>query len=353
MNRYIGLELFRGTAAIMVMVCHYAFMLTEGITLLTFMWTGVDLFFVISGFVFARFILSKNIEFAPFIIRRFFRIYPLYIASLILYFLITADHQNKIEYFVNHMFFLNTTNSREEFLYFNGAFWSLPVEVEFYLLVPLLCLLGRFKHTLIIVFIVSLCSKAFIYMQMTAGKVDIYTILDVHITGVMAEFIIGVFAYKAVIYTDKHKQHQRFTLAIASAILGMVMLASLSLYFVKFGLIDNKFLATYFGVLCATGYALLIFCVLMIKENEIPTPMIKSMLFLGSISYPVYLIHNSAINLNTLLELNLQGIQFFLAAVAYTVFVSILLHKIVEEPVRLYGRRLSKIKRPAVFNSYN
>lgn len=190
-------------------------------------------------------------------------------------------------------------------------------------------------------------------MQMTAGKVDIYTILDVHITGVMAEFIIGVFAYKAVIYTDKHKQHQRFTLAIASAILGMVMLASLSLYFVKFGLIDNKFLATYFGVLCATGYALLIFCVLMIKENEIPTPMIKSMLFLGSISYPVYLIHNSAINLNTLLELNLQGIQFFLAAVAYTVFVSILLHKIVEEPVRLYGRRLSKIKRPAVFNSYN
>lgn len=105
MNRYIGLELFRGTAAIMVMVCHYAFMLTEGITLLTFMWTGVDLFFVISGFVFARFILSKNIEFAPFIIRRFFRIYPLYIASLILYFLITADHQNKIEYFVNHMFF--------------------------------------------------------------------------------------------------------------------------------------------------------------------------------------------------------------------------------------------------------
>ena len=194
MNRYIGLELFRGTAAIMVMVCHYAFMLTEGITLLTFMWTGVDLFFVISGFVFARFILSKNIEFAPFIIRRFFRIYPLYIASLILYFLITADHQNKIEYFVNHMFFLNTTNSREEFLYFNGAFWSLPVEVEFYLLVPLLCLLGRFKHTLIIVFIVSLCSKAFIYMQMTAGKVDIYTILDVHITGVMAEFIIGVFA---------------------------------------------------------------------------------------------------------------------------------------------------------------
>ncbi len=49
----------------------------------------------------------------------------------------------KLGYFWRHHAFLHTTRSFEEANYFNPTFWSLSVEFEFYILQPLLALLGR------------------------------------------------------------------------------------------------------------------------------------------------------------------------------------------------------------------
>ena len=81
------IELYRGIAALMVMLCHYrSIVFGDERNLLSFLWTGVDLFFVISGFVFAPHITNAKIKLNSFFIRRFFRIYPLYFLSLWIYF---------------------------------------------------------------------------------------------------------------------------------------------------------------------------------------------------------------------------------------------------------------------------
>lgn len=56
-----AIELFRGIAAFMVLTSHYAYFFTSELSFLNFLQTGVDLFFIISGFVFAPLILSGNI----------------------------------------------------------------------------------------------------------------------------------------------------------------------------------------------------------------------------------------------------------------------------------------------------
>lgn len=148
-----SIELFRGIAAWMVLTMHYAYFLTPEPSFLAFLWTGVDFFFVISGFVFGRAIYAGNLAVLPFLIRRFFRIYPLYFCSLILYYWFSADHPDKFSFFINHLF-LHTTHSVEEAFFFNPAYWSLPVEMEFYLLVPLLALVAaRYKYFILILFI--------------------------------------------------------------------------------------------------------------------------------------------------------------------------------------------------------
>src|SRR5688572_13516485 len=55
-QRYYGLELLRALAIVMVIVAHYAKGDTAGpiIRLLNFGWAGVDLFFVLSGYLIGR-----------------------------------------------------------------------------------------------------------------------------------------------------------------------------------------------------------------------------------------------------------------------------------------------------------
>ena len=133
-----AIELFRGIAALMVLTSHYAYFFTSELSFLNFLQTGVDLFFIISGFVFAPVIYSGKIAVTPYLIRRFFRIYPLYLVSLLLYYGFAPIDPQKFTFFINHLFFLHTTHSVEELNFFNIAYWTLPIEAEFYLLVPFL-----------------------------------------------------------------------------------------------------------------------------------------------------------------------------------------------------------------------
>ncbi|MEX2365217.1 MAG: hypothetical protein WD601_01335, partial [Pseudohongiellaceae bacterium] len=65
----------------MVLVTHYARFITSAGSGLDFLWTGVDLFFVISGFVFAPMVFGEKVAIGPYLVRRFFRIYPLYFVA--------------------------------------------------------------------------------------------------------------------------------------------------------------------------------------------------------------------------------------------------------------------------------
>jgi peptidoglycan/LPS O-acetylase OafA/YrhL len=337
---FIGIEFFRGIAAMMVLLAHYAQFITSGRTLLNFFFTGVDLFFVISGFVFGKAIFSGNIFIKSYLIRRFFRIYPLYLVALLIYYMLCSGIGPKNYYFVRHFFFLHTTSSVEEAFFFNPAFWSLPVEIEFYLFLPCMVYIQRLKYGLSALFIFSFVLKIFIALDVYIG-LQIPKILAVHLTGILPEFFIGIYMYRILIL----KKHPVSRLVNLSSFLsGMLMIAVLSGYFVIYGnagLENNPALGGMFGFLSALGYALMMVPFISRNIRNDQSTFIKTAIFLGSISYSVYLIHNAVPHILGRMGMASKGGIFFLASLLLSIAVSIFLNKCIEEPFRMYGRRLS------------
>jgi peptidoglycan/LPS O-acetylase OafA/YrhL len=121
---------------------------------LHFGWIGVPIFFVVSGFCIHISFQQQGREWGSFFIRRFFRLYPAYLAALVLF---TLLYDNKTRdawlQFVSHVLLIHNYNS-QTFFGLNAAFWTIAVEVQLYLLYPLLLfLVARFgwKSTLLFV----------------------------------------------------------------------------------------------------------------------------------------------------------------------------------------------------------
>jgi peptidoglycan/LPS O-acetylase OafA/YrhL len=126
-------------------------------------WLGVDLFFILSGFLISGILLDSKERphyFRNFYARRFLRIMPLYFAVVLVFFVCYSRYK---DYFV-----LSTLFAANLAHLFNigvphgpGVLWSLAVEEHFYLLWPLLVyLLDRSKLTILAISIVVLTPVA-------------------------------------------------------------------------------------------------------------------------------------------------------------------------------------------------
>lgn len=109
-----------------------------------FGWTGVDLFFVLSGYLisaqlFSKIAQGKGILLKEFFLKRFFRIIPAYLVVAALYFCILVFRER--EALPPLWKFLTFTQNLGLNLKTNGTFshaWSLCIEEQFYLLLPLI-----------------------------------------------------------------------------------------------------------------------------------------------------------------------------------------------------------------------
>ncbi|HEV2456273.1 MAG TPA: acyltransferase family protein, partial [Verrucomicrobiae bacterium] len=105
---------------------------------------GVAIFFVVSGFCIHLSFQQQGKDWRGFWIRRFWRIYPAYIATMVLavLFLTTNSrldlHSSPIwKQLAAHLFLVHNFN-QSTFTGIVGSFWSLAVEAQLYLLYPLL-----------------------------------------------------------------------------------------------------------------------------------------------------------------------------------------------------------------------
>jgi peptidoglycan/LPS O-acetylase OafA/YrhL len=168
-GRILELDGFRAAAVLMVFVHHLFYGWPVGPTAFSWMphivlvaiahgWLGVDLFFILSGFLITGILLdSKDSEhyFRSFYSRRLLRIVPLYYTCILV---MSLAYRGAGAYFGLSLLFL--ANFRYQFHVAEphgpGVFWSLAIEEHFYLLWPLLVrLLGRvslFALTLLLVF---------------------------------------------------------------------------------------------------------------------------------------------------------------------------------------------------------
>ncbi|UEQ78261.1 acyltransferase family protein [Chryseobacterium arthrosphaerae] len=148
-ERWYGLDHLRAAAIIFVLMYHYrAFKHPQWIDDIgRFGWTGVDLFFVLSGFLISG-QLFKEIEgkgsfsLKIFYIKRFFRIIPAYFFTLFLYFAFPFFREREA---LSPLWkFVTFTQNYGLDVIDRGTFshaWSLCIEEQFYLFLPLLLLI--------------------------------------------------------------------------------------------------------------------------------------------------------------------------------------------------------------------
>ena len=161
--RNLGLDILRLGAVLLVLFRHVEFIERDSFWLdflHTGGWVGVDLFFVISGFLissllFQEFSQTKNISIKRFLIRRGFKIYPPFWV-LIGFSLIVFSLSNKLQSFSQILAELLFVQN-----YWPGIWlytWSLAVEEHFYLSISgLFWLFKRLDLSLMIKFVPVIC----------------------------------------------------------------------------------------------------------------------------------------------------------------------------------------------------
>lgn len=162
-QRAFGLDILRATAISLVVVSHTSSIIIPSghrNALLTFMGhTGVELFFVLSGFLIGTIILKLQLpnqifipgRIANFWIRRWFRTLPNYYFVLLIYFAVDIDKliHTAAKYDIwKYFLFLQSTLPTHTSIF--AVSWSLAIEEWFYFLFPLAYLLfqlmGRTFH---------------------------------------------------------------------------------------------------------------------------------------------------------------------------------------------------------------
>jgi len=172
-KRSQALDVMRGLAILMVLWWHYQ---PEKPAISDFLiyptrlfWSGVDMFFVLSGFLIAG-ILLQNVDkknyFSVFYIRRGARILPLYLAlCFIFYLLLRFDPESFYKTYKNHLPFWSYLTFAQNFFYaarqrfadpWMDVTWSLAVEEQFYIFLSLLIYTTRKKYLYIVAVILIL-----------------------------------------------------------------------------------------------------------------------------------------------------------------------------------------------------
>lgn len=169
------LDPLRALAALLVMLQH--FLPEFGIGRLPMAWVGVDLFFVISGFLITAILLkqkeamdNRTLIIKNFMIKRALRLFPAYYALITLFAILqyktglwSWDQGHGIYYYTytaNFLFFFEGFRSAHL-----NHLWTLAVEEQFYLIWPWLVLfLSKrwLSWSLGIMAILSLASKSFL-----------------------------------------------------------------------------------------------------------------------------------------------------------------------------------------------
>ena len=331
-------------AILVVVLGHYASGILPGVGFFDYAAMGVDVFFVLSGFLIGGAILDgagREGFLVWFFRRRSARILPLYFSVLAAVFILHgliggAPWGDQL--FPAWTYVTFTMNNWSAY-YLNEASpllspaWSLSVEEKFYLLAPLLLpLVPRRK----LPWVLGLaCLAAIFFRYLSRG--DIYS-MELVLPARMDSLLIGV----GVAYVQRHVDLKR-----ASAWLPTAMLALPLIYVPVLMLLDGKqFLLahTAFALITAT------YMVSVLSAPPRQSPFCnRGLVFLAHISFGVYLIHQPVNVFLTGLLLGksvympgLDRIWVTLLSLGVTLGLAVLSRRYLEEPVMNWERRTAQ-----------
>lgn len=336
-----AIEALRGFAALIVVAAHYVRFVTHQPGAWGFASTGVDLFFVLSGYVFAPYFFGKPLVAGPHLVRRFFRLYPLYVLALLAYAGLKAPDPSAWSHFWAHLFMAHTLQSMEIAFFYNPAFWSLPPEVEFYLLLPLLAWvlrrLPRFGWLVAGALAVHLALAA---TGVPGEGATARALATVHLPGLLVEFCLGAWASTLI---REHSSGRAALWRLAGGLAWLAVMCAVYTALIAGGRDQSTppWISGNIGLGAAVGYALVVSAIAT-RADGLRDWRLWLCLLAGQLSYGVYLFHNAAAQIVERWWPGAAGWPALLASLALTLLLAFALHHAVEAPARNFGRQLSR-----------
>jgi peptidoglycan/LPS O-acetylase OafA/YrhL len=315
------LDGIRAIAALMVMFFHFFQNLETnskfylGIKKISFFGqTGVSLFFVLSGFLITRILLSTREDknyFKNFYLRRALRIFPLYYLFLIIYYFLIPLISNsqfvpfnqQIYYWIYIQNFATTFNWKS-----SGPdhFWSLAVEEHFYLFWPLMVYFiqnKKIKIGILLIIVLAFISRLFF----VENNIDVFYFTLTRMDELALGALLATFEKNGELIYTKTKF---FLISIIILVIPTIILwiettgKAISLVqLFKFNLIS----LIYF---CLIG---LVVC---LKNESFLNKVLRGKFFIytGKISYGLYVYHPLCFfMISVLLKVTYVPISFFLS----------------------------------------
>lgn len=351
---YYHLDILRFLSAFLVMLFHFSFYTPTSETFISntwFGWIGVQVFFVISGFVICESALVKSPK--QFIVSRAMRLYPAAlicgtISFLVLY---TWKGATTLEFLKSILLF-----PKGPFL--TSAYWTLPIEIAFYsFVVILITFTNNIKNFRL--FAYSLISLSLIYILLYTAHLQDYLYLPFLDLGYgiknMSLLRHGVFFGLGILLFLWAKEEYRaldliyLFLAIFTSFWEITARADevISKYQASFSynfeLISSNGLLPFLWFLGALFF--LHFVRISIKEGF--TVVKKCIRVLGLITYPLYLMHESiGFYVKHVIEKNLSFIQPLPATIIgcfVAIFVAYLVAHFAEPKIRDFIKKRQPI----------
>ncbi|WP_454699202.1 acyltransferase family protein [Arthrobacter humicola] len=344
-RRFLALDGLRAISILLVFTAHPA---SQVFWPMLHGAAGVTYFFVLSGFLITTLLLREEVrngatDLRAFYIRRVFRIYPMYFAILALYcvvILILGMQSERrdafvenIPYFIlffpEHSMFFNPNSFSIPF----NASWSIGIEEKFYLVWPVLgfVLLRSWKVGRLPVLIAM--GVSLFVLGFAGGGWDVVTPYQHIVYGAIVAVLL-----------QHRPTYDRLAVIGQPRVLMAITILTVALQFGTAAILPGQPLYGAFGVVVATLLAGLVTT----KSRAVGWLSSRPMVYLGALSYVIYLTHNFVINGAEMLVPERWGFPGSLLstmlAFAAAVLVAHFIHKYFEEPMRLVGVRLAKRK---------
>lgn len=349
-GRLFGLDLLRASAITLVVVSHISALLFpkqfQDFVSNYFGTLGVELFFVLSGFLIGTILIElmdqqeefkfKHVKYFWF--RRWFRTLPNYylilIICLVFYYIFYNTFILKdLSFWSFFVFLQNTATANPSSL---GVAWSLAIEEWFYLLFPLgLLITSKFKfnkyRTVLIVIgsFIAIETLLRIFVALHSPNLDWHLgfrqALPLRLDSIAVGAFAGMICYHHRKIWDKYK--------IKSFIIGLFLLVISSLFF-YFGFFMAKnadfFMKTFFFNFFGIGIALLFPLISSMKRFK-NVHLTRIVVHISLISYSIYLIH--MIIINEVTSLSITSIFQVLLVILLILVVSTVQYRLFEKPM--------------------
>jgi peptidoglycan/LPS O-acetylase OafA/YrhL len=349
-RRFDNINLLRAFAALSVVVYHviehgrWKDYPTDGpVSVFRLGWYGVDLFFVISGFVIAYSALllyraDPGSFRGSYWMRRLTRILPLYLLTLFLYLILFTPRWDAREWALqlsSHLTFTHSIWGKT-----HGAIdppnWSLAVEMHFYLAIALaIRWIDRAPAWKILAYGVPIAwaFRAAIFYRYGGGETGLLFVKVSQMPGVLDEFAAGIFLAKLVL--DGRRQWFAHAWPWIGTAVAMGYVA-MGLYWPYADYWPHANMVTFWR----TPFALFLMCVVgsaIALSQGIADRWLRPVNYLGETSYGIYLWHMFAVEI-IVRRLGWIELPALLAVLAVTIALSALSWHAFEKPLMRRAR---------------